>query len=316
VPPTPPDPRLLSTESFHGVSPEVPVKPPRIEPIAPGEAPAIPGYQIVGRLGRGGMGVVYLATRVSDGAELALKTIALGSSAPQRDIQRFLREANILRQLQHPNIVTFHDMGRQGETLYFVMDYVAGTDAGSLLVRQGPMRIGRAVRLVCQALEALHYAHGQGFVHRDVKPANLLVSGEPGSEICKVADFGLARVYHASVLSGITMLGESGGTPDYMPPEQITHYREVRPAADQYAAAATLYRLLTGRHLYDFSGLSPAKRLTKILFDEPTPIHDHRPDVPEPLVQVIHRALEKEPAARFPDAAAFRGALLPFGSHL
>jgi serine/threonine-protein kinase len=260
------------------------------------------------------MGVVYLATRASDGAEVALKTVALGSSAPQRDIQRFLREANILRQLQHPNIVTFHDMGRQGETLYFVMDYVPGTDAGSLLAQQGRLQVGRAVRLVCQALDALHYAHGQGFVHRDVKPANLLVSSGPRGEICQVADFGLARVYHASVLSGITMLGESGGTPDYMPPEQITHYRDVRPAADQYAAAATLYRLLTGKHLFDFTGLAPAKRLTKILFDPPTPIRDQRADIPEPLAQAIYRGLEKDPAARFPDAAAFCGALLPFGS--
>jgi serine/threonine-protein kinase len=100
-----------------------------------------------------------------------------------------------------------------------------------------------------------------------------------------------------------------------MPPEQITHYREVRPPADLYAAAATLYRLLTGRHLYDFGDLPAAKRLTKILFDAPMPIRDHRPDIPEPLAQAIHHALGKDPAARFPDAAAFRTALLIFARH-
>jgi len=305
----PDDPRLKATGPFRGVPPETPVKPPNAVPVSPQHASAVPGYQIVGKLGSGGMGVVYLATRLSDGRQVALKTIRLSSPAPQRDVQRFLREANTLRQLRHPHIVAFHEMRREGDVLCFAMDYVPGVNAADLIRSEGWLGIGRAVRLACQMLEALHYAHGRGFVHRDVKPGNLLVSQSREGETCKLADFGLARVYHASTLSGITMLGDTGGTLPYMPPEQITHYRDASPAADQYSAAATLYRLLT-----DVKGLSNAERLVKILFDPPVAIQDRRPDIPNALARVIHRALDKKPPARFPDAASFRNALLPFAS--
>jgi len=306
------DPRFEMTQSFQGVPAEIPVKPPTVVPLAAEDKPAVPGYEIVGKLGCGGMGVVYLASRLSDGEQVAVKTIAVATSAPHRDTQRFLREANILRQLRHPHIVGFHETDRVAELLYFVMDYVPGTDADTLLRCQSPLPIARAVRLVCQALEGLHYAHDQGFVHRDVKPANLLVTQQGGRETCRLADFGLARAYQASAMSGITILGDTGGTIPFMPPEQITHYREATPAADQYSAAATLYRLLTGRHLFDFGKLPPHQRLKKILFDEPKPIRRHRRDVPEELARAIHQALSKDPAARFPDAASCRSALLPY----
>jgi len=311
VPPScTPDPRFDATQSFQGVSPEVPVKPPTVVPLGDDDKPAVPGYEILGKLGSGGMGVVYLARRLSDGEQVAVKTVVLATSGRERDTQRFLREANILRQLRHPHIVGFHETNRIAGLLYFVMDYVPGTDAATLLTCEGPLAIDRAVRLVCQVLDGLHYAHAQGFVHRDVKPANLLVTQQGGRETSRLADFGLARAYQASAMSGITILGDTGGTVPYMPPEQITHYREATPAADQYSAAATLYRLLTGRHLFDFGKLPPHQRLKKILFDQPAPIHRHRRDVPDPLAQAIHRALAKEPQARFPDAAALRDALL------
>ncbi|OHB68120.1 MAG: hypothetical protein A2V70_13980, partial [Planctomycetes bacterium RBG_13_63_9] len=213
---------------------------------------AIDGYSVLCELGHGGMGVVYLATRSCDSSQVALKTIWPAVAGSQRQVQRFLREAAILRELRHPNIVAFHEMGRAGDLLYFVMDYVPGTDAARLLEAHGPMAVGRAVRLICDVLEALQYAHSQGFVHRDVKPANLLVSGEEGFEACKLADFGLARVYHGSPLSGLTLIGDAGGTIPYMPPEQITHYRDPSPLADQYSTAATLYRLLTNQYLFEF----------------------------------------------------------------
>jgi serine/threonine-protein kinase len=169
-----------------------------------------------------------------------------------------------------------------------------------------------AVRLTCQLLTALEYAHGRGVVHRDIKPANVLLGRAGRKRIVKLADFGLARLYEASKLSGLTMQGETGGTPAFMAPEQVTHYREVKPAADQYSTAATLYTLLTGEYLYDFPP-EPTLALIKILTETPVPIRDRRPDVPEGLATVIHKALSREPEERHADVAAFRKALAVFG---
>ena len=310
----PPGAAVGSTESFAGAIPELSAE--LIPAAAPGkdaaDAPAIEGYEIVRELGRGGMGVVYLAIRLADSWQVALKTIRPAAGGSRREVKRFLRESAILRKLQHAHVVAFHEMGNVGELLYFVMDYVPGVDAAKLLGSQGPLAIDRAVRLTCQALTALDHAHAQGFVHRDVKPANLLICKSEGVEICKLADFGLARVYHSSSLSGLTLMGDAGGTMPYMPPEQITRYRDVSPLADQYSSAATLYRLLTGHYVLDFEGAPSEKQLTKILFDPVVPIRRRRREIPERLADVIHQALAKEPAERFPNAAALRAALMPF----
>lgn len=271
---------------------------------------SIAGYQVVRPLGRGGMGVVYQVRRVSDGAELALKTIRPAVAVDDRELQRFLREAQILCALKHPNIVTFHQMGRDGELFYIVMDYVRGMDARELLKQSGPLPISRAVQLICQVLDALEYAHKQGFVHRDVKPANMLLSSDAGNEICRLADFGLARVYYESRMSGITTLGNVGGTIPYMAPEQITNYRDAQPSADQYAAAATLCHLLTGHFVHDVAADRHNQRLMKILLEEPVPIGERRADIPHRLAATIHRALAKKPAERFSGAAEFRQELL------
>jgi serine/threonine-protein kinase len=260
------------------------------------------------------MGVVYLAKRTRDGRQVALKTIRFAGSPSSREVQRFVREANTLQKLRHDNIVSFHEMVHQQDLIYFTMDYVPGTNATALLRRRGPLPVGLAVHWACQVLDALQYAHDQGFVHRDVKPSNLLITTPRRGSICKLADFGLARVYHASTLSGITMLGDVGGTLPYMPPEQITNYREVCPAADQYSAAASLYHLLTGQFLFEFEDLPTHKRLLKVLFDPPAPIRQRRPSIPDPLGSAIDQALAKKPENRFPDAGAFRNALLPFAS--
>src|SRR5262249_22179612 len=151
--------------------------------------------------------------------------ISPATAGSPMEVQRFLREAKILRELRHPHIVAFRDMGEVDGLLYIAMDLVTGTDAQGLLRREGPLATSRAVRLVCQLLEALEYAHARGFVHRDIKPGNLLLMQENGREVVKLVDFGLARVYQESSMSGLTMTGDLGGTLAFMAPEQITSFR-------------------------------------------------------------------------------------------
>jgi serine/threonine-protein kinase len=277
-----------------------------------GRPQEVPGYLIVDEIGRGGMGIVYLAVCEADGTAVALKTIKPDKAAGAGDLERFLREASILRELRHPHIVAFREMGEAGGELFFAMDYVPGVDVARLVKNVGePLEIKRAVRLISQLLSALEYAHGRGFVHRDIKPANLLVAEIDGRETIKLADFGLARTYQSSRLSGLTMTGELGGTVAFMPPEQITNYREAKPPADQFAAAATLYFLLTSQCIHDFP-LEISQQLLRILQHDAVPIRERRPEVPPGLAAVIHRALDRNPEKRFPHAAAMRKALGPW----
>ena len=272
----------------------------------------IPGYQVVRELGQGGMGIVYQALRTADGGLVALKTIKPAVDPTPVEIDRFLREAQILSELDHPNIVSFHELGESNGLLYFAMDYVAGTDAAHLLSQNGgPLPIARAVDLVCQLLRALDYAHAKGFVHLDVKPSNMLVSQEGGRDVVRLSDFGLARIYLTSKMSGLCTDDEGGGTAPFMAPEQINDLRATKPSADQYSAAATLYNFLTDCFIYDFPKKLHAK-IMKILLEDPVPIRDRRPDLPEGLAAIIHRALARDPLARYANVREMRRALLPF----
>jgi serine/threonine-protein kinase len=269
----------------------------------------LPGYRLVRELGRGGMGVVYLAVREHDGAVLAVKTVMPGLAGTSDLVDRFLREARVLEALDHPHIVTFRDMGEANGLLYFAMDYIRGIDAARLVAKTEPLGVDRAVGLIAQVLQALDYAHAKRFVHRDVKPANILITRRDGEEHACLADFGLARIYQASQISGLTATGVVGGTPAFMAPEQVTNYRDAKPAADQYAAAATLYTLLTGALTHNFAQ-SSYERLVQLLHDDPVPIQQRRPNLPDALADAIHRALARDSADRFPDARTFRRALL------
>jgi serine/threonine-protein kinase len=263
------------------------------------------------KLGEGGMGVVHKARRCSDGQIVAIKSV-LPAVAPSADaLGRFKREIVILRKLTHPHIVRFLDAGEANGLLYFVMEYVDGPSASALVKKEGPLAPARAVELVAQLLEALGHAHRQGFVHRDVKPGNVLLAREAGREVLKLADFGLARAYQESALSGLTMAGALGGTPGFMPPEQVSDFHSARPAADQYATAATLYFLLTGEAIYE-PAANQMELLLRILDTEPRPLRNPPagPPVPPKVREVLCRALARDPAQRFPDVPAMREALL------
>jgi serine/threonine-protein kinase len=301
--------RTGSTLSVAGAGPTGTVASTGVPPliVAFSGPPAVPGYRDLVELGHGGMGVVYRATRESDGMVVAVKTIHPGAGISPTVTGRFLREARVLQRLSHPRIVSFHEMGEASGLLYFVMDYVPGTNAAKLVSDRGPLPAAEAVGLGVQLCDGLGYAHNHGFVHRDVKPGNLLLSPEGGGRSLRVADFGLARAYQDSPMSGLTVSGDYAGTPAFMAPEQVTDFRGVKPAADQYAAAATVFYLLTGQN--PFEGNTPAEVLKKVLAGNPPRADQANADVPTALAAVIRRAMSPKPADRFPDVKAFAEAM-------
>jgi serine/threonine-protein kinase len=273
--------------------------------------PNIPGYRLEKELGRGYMGVVHRATREADGRLVAIKTIMPAPGVQAKAVARFLREAQILGELKHGNIVGLIETGQVGAMVYLAMEFLTGPDVHEVLASKGPMKPKTAVRLICQVLQGLQYAHDKGFVHRDIKPANIILNTEEGKRVAKLADFGLARAFESSKMSGLTMQGEVGGTPAFMAPEQVTHYRDVTPLADQYSVAATLYNLLTGAFPYELPK-NLGQALVKILTTDPIPILEHLPDLDEGLSKVIDIAMSKDPARRYPNAAAFMEALMAY----
>ena len=230
----------------------------------------------------------------------------------RQDIERFFREAMILEQLNHPNIVAYREMGEWHGRLYFVMDYVNGVELAKLQIKNGgPLPVSRAVDIMCQVLDALDYVHAKKFVHRDIKPSNILVTADGGRDRVMVADFGLARAYQASSLSGLTGAGEVRGTVAYMVPEQFEDFRNVGPAADQYSAGATLYTLLTGQCVYG-TATDRTTQISNIMSESPPFDALRRPDIPAGLAEVLRKSLEKNPSDRFRDVSQMRRALDPF----
>ncbi len=281
-------------------------------PREPDDLPRhIPGYEMLRKLGQGGMGVVYLARHASSGAQVALKLIMPESAGSERLVQMFLREVSILSQLDHPRIVRFHEIGFARGEFFFAMDYVEALALADLL---GPLdmagRVKVACGILCQAAEALGHAHARGFVHRDIKPANLLVRRAGKKLRVKLADFGLAKNFEKSGLSGMTRSGEVRGSLPYMAPEQLLDCKSVQPAADIYSAGATLYQLLSGQTPHDFPrGQDPFRVL---LEESPVPLGQRCPALPAAMAELVHRAMARDPAERFASAAELRARLLPF----
>jgi len=310
----PDDPDAQPTLGLPDASPAKPVKSAKRLPLSTSDhAPnvQIPGYRIEKQIGRGSMGTVFRAARESDGLSVAVKLISLLEGVSQRDVTRFLREAQILAKLEHRHIVRHLDSGQSEGVVYLVMELVDGPDAARVVKRGGALDVPTAVRIMLQALDGLAHAHKRGFVHRDVKPANLLLGRENSKRVVKVADFGLSRCYEASGMSGRTLHGEVGGTPAFMAPEQVTHYREVKPVSDQYSAAATLYFLLTGKYPLNFDA-DPREQLVQIVSEPRVPIRTHRPGLSPEVAAVIHKALSNDSEDRYTDVKAFRQALKPF----
>ena len=266
-------------------------------PAARGPQPTLPGYEILGELGRGGMGVVYHARQVRLNRAVALKMILAGQHAGAESGARFLAEAEAVAKLQHPNIVQIFHIDEHAGYPYFEMEYVGG---GSLADRlDGTPRPPReAARLVETLAGAMAEAHRQGVVHRDLKPGNILLTLEG---MPKVADFGLAKLLN--VESGLTRTDSILGSPSYMAPEQAEgKTRDVGPAADLYALGAILYELLTGRP--PFRGATVLETLQQVKTAEPVPPSRLVPGMPRDAETVALKCLQKDPAKRYGSAAA------------
>ena len=272
----------------------------------------VPHYTTLREIGRGAMGVVYLAQNNQTGRKVALKLIVPESAAARSAVDRFLREMSVISQLKHPNIVEWLEQGATRGQFWFAMEYVSGVNLETLAHHQpGKYPIAQACRMAAQVLKGLEHAHRLGFVHRDIKPENILIGRVARGLVAKISDFGLAKSFRAIGLSGLTFSGEMRGTIPFMPPEQMLDFKTVAPTADLYSTAATLYYLISGKFLYD--EVADGTDLIRILLEEPTvPIRTRRPEVPAGLEAVLTRCLARLPADRFPTATEMRQALRPY----
>jgi predicted Ser/Thr protein kinase len=254
--------------------------------------PRIGRYEVVDRLGSGGMGVVYLATDPLLRRTVALKVLP-GDNEDLRE--RFAREARSAASLRHNNIVTIYDVGEDNGQPFMAMEFLDGESMAEMIRRRAPMPLTRRLRLIIELCAGLGYAHRNGIIHRDIKPANLMITTEEG---LKILDFGLARLVEEPTLAGLTRAGTLLGTPNYLSPEQIAG-KSADQGSDIFAVGLVLYELLSYRKA--FPGESPQVVLLDIVEKEPTPIRQFIPDLDEQLERVVARALEKDRDRRYPE---------------
>jgi formylglycine-generating enzyme required for sulfatase activity len=257
--------------------------------------PEIPGYRILGELGRGGMGIVYRARQTKLNRLVAVKMILAGAHAGEDERRRFLTEAEAVARLQHSNIVQIHEIGEADGHPYFSLEFCPG---GSLAAKLDgtPLPPPEAARLVEVLARGVQAAHEAGVVHRDLKPANVLLSAD-GTP--KISDFGLAK--RLGEAAGQTASGAIVGTPSYMAPEQAAgKSKEVGAPADVYALGAALYECLTGRP--PFKAATPLDTILQVVSEEPASVRQLQPGLPADLETICHRCLQKEPGKRLASA--------------
>lgn len=260
-------------------------------------------YRVIKQIGRGSMGIVYLARDDKIGRNVAIKVLSLNPGLSPEDAQeaseRFEREARAAGMLTNPNIVTIYDVGEEEDVPFIAMEYLEGATLYEI-AKEAPLTPQQAVHIISQVLSALSYAHGQGIVHRDLKPDNIFLL--PDGTV-KVVDFGIARIGATSM----TQIGQIMGTPGYMSPEQVKG-ETVGPASDIFSVGLILYEIVTGEK--PFSSDSPTSTMYKIVNDELKPPHLTKPDIPPQLEAVITRATLKRPSKRYNSASLMREEIL------
>lgn len=267
-------------------------------------------YEIIRRLGAGGMGAVYLARHRLMDRLCALKVLPPGQHRDREAIERFTREAQNASRIQHPQVCTVYDFGTTGDGVaYLAMEYLEGRTLGAILAEQPRLPLDRAIRLTRAIAAGLDAAHELGIVHRDLKPDNVMVLATKAGETVKLVDFGIAKALAQEPAGGVTAPGVVIGTPDYMAPEQFAG-DPVDPRADLYALGVIFYRMVTGT--LPHQGESARDTLTRRLTEPPRPLAQAAPDtmLPEGLQAVVNRVLARRPADRYPSAGAFGTALV------
>jgi serine/threonine protein kinase len=270
-----------------------------------------PGYEVRREIGRGGMGVVYLAHNRMMGRDEVLKVIGPHYLDRSGVVERFQREIRAVASLRHPNIVAAHAAFRIEGGLVLAMEYVDGLDLARVVKLRGPFAPAEAARLIHQAAQALQHAHDRGVIHRDIKPHNLMLASDGASSMVKILDFGLAKATLEQGANGeLTSEGQTLGSPDFIAPEQILHAVDVDIRADLYGLGATLYYLLTGRT--PFASNSIHEIYLGHISGNAEPPHRLNPDVPAGLSDVVGKMMAKEPKDRHQSPAEVCQALAPF----
>jgi serine/threonine protein kinase/Tol biopolymer transport system component len=265
-------------------------------------------YRLDEQIGRGGMGVVYLAFDQRLDRRVAVKVMASEMADDPSFRERFQREARMAAAIDHPNIIPIYDTGEEGSVLFLVMRYLQGTDLGNLLRDEGPLPEGRAVSVLGQVAGALDAAHEDGLVHRDVKPANILIAARPGpaaTDRVYLTDFGLTKRF-SDASNALTMTGHFVGTIDYVAPEQVQG-GTIDGRADQYSLACVAFECLTGN--VPFSTTSGVATLIAHIQEPPPRVTERRPDLTTQVDAALAKAMAKEPDDRFATCDAFVEAL-------
>jgi serine/threonine protein kinase len=268
-------------------------------------------YQILERLGFGGMGIVYLAEHKALRRRVAVKVLPVDLAQNRWFVDRFYKEAQAVAALNHPNIVCAHDVDHDGKFHFLVMEYVDGANLQEIVNRQGPMSILRACHYIRQAALGLQHSHERGLVHRDIKPGNLLLDRQG---VVKVLDMGLAHFFLETAKTAQNQKVNNKrilGTEDYLAPEQIVNSDAVDIRADIYSLGATFYFLLTGYPPF-YETSKAYHKLIQHLGRSPKPVRGHRPEVPEELAKIVEKMMAKNPWDRYQTPKKVAEALAPW----